>query len=151
MASRRRKKKPKAVIEPGAGKQPRTAGLAGPPSQVHPSWRSGLLQTAGPYGWHELDRKKLFEVHEKLRGFESQTWHEILIDGKQRNHYVEVTKLAPEARKRLQELRLDDIDELVSLRLSARERIWGILESGVLKLLWWDPQHRVCPSKKRHT
>jgi hypothetical protein len=46
---------------------------------------------------------------------------------------------------------LDEFEDLVSLRLSARERVWGILAEGVLELLWWDPDHKVCPSLPRNT
>ena len=70
---------------------------------------------------------------------------------KRNNHSVEIDKLSSTAQTRLTEIQLDDIDELVSLRLSAKERIWGILEQGVLIILWWDPNHQVCPSNLKHT
>ncbi len=44
-----------------------------------------------------------------------------------------------------------ETDALVSLRLGAKKRIWGVLEGSVLYVLWWDPHHEVYPSKKRHT
>jgi len=37
-------------------------------------------------------------------------------------------------------------DALVSLRLSGKERVWGILQENALLLLWWDPGHEICPS-----
>ena len=39
------------------------------------------------------------------------------------------------------------LDDVVSLRLSGPERVFGYLDNGVLVLLWWDPLHQVCPSK----
>ena len=57
-----------------------------------------------------------------------------------RNHEVEVGRLCTDARKRLVALHLDDIDKLVSLRLSGKERVWGIRDADVLQLLWWDPR-----------
>jgi hypothetical protein len=62
-----------------------------------------------------------------------------------------VDKLVPEARRRLIQLKLEDIDELLSLRLSGKQRVWGILSEGVAALLWWDPDHRICPSRLKHT
>ena len=79
------------------------------------------------------------------------TWNQISIDGKKQNHSVAIAQLSKETQKRLVEINIIDIDELFSLRLSGRERIWGILDKGVLNLLWWDPNHRVCPSIKKHT
>ncbi|RKZ46349.1 MAG: hypothetical protein DRR00_24365, partial [Candidatus Parabeggiatoa sp. nov. 3] len=57
----------------------------------------------------------------------------------------------PEVLKRLAEIHQDDIDELFSLRLSGKERLWGILDNHILKILWWDANHDVWPSKKKHT
>jgi hypothetical protein len=104
-----------------------------------------------PYGWHTLDTQTLRYVHEKLTHFEGRTWGEILVQDKKSNHSVEIDQLCSEAKSRLSEIGQDDIDELVSLRLSARERIWGILDQGILTLLWWDPNHNVCPSKLKNT
>jgi hypothetical protein len=67
------------------------------------------------------------------------------------NHRVSVEILCKEARDRLSELKLDDVDELLSLRLTGAQRIWGILEHNVVSLLWWDPNHQVCPSPKKYT
>ena len=60
-------------------------------------------------------------------------------------------KLCSHAQKRLVEMKLDDVDEVHSLRLSGVHRVWGILTENVLTLLWWDPNHEVCPSLKKHT
>ncbi len=74
------------------------------------------------------------------------TWAELL--GGKQNHNVSVSDLCKAARQRLEEIGQDDIDELLSLRLSGKERVWGILSEGVCTLLWWDPEHQVCPSVK---
>lgn len=76
------------------------------------------------------------------------TWSEI--EGRS-SHAVKVTGLAREARARLDELRQDEVEELFSVRIIGRERIWGIRAGAVLHLLWWDPYHQVCPSPKKHT
>jgi hypothetical protein len=103
-----------------------------------------------PFGWHELQRPKLEEILQKLGQFESMTWNEILVKHKKRNHSVEVYKLCSRAQKRLETLRLD-LDQIVSLRLSGEERVWGYRIEHTLNLLWWDPLHEVCPSEKRNT
>jgi len=40
-----------------------------------------------------------------------------------------------------------DVDEMLSLRLSGTERVWGILADGICTLVWWDPEHRLCPAQ----
>lgn len=64
-------------------------------------------------------------------------------------HEVKVEDLCSEARHRLEEIKQDDIEALYSFRLSGPQRVWGILEGHVVKLLWWDPKHEVCPSPKQ--
>ena len=104
-----------------------------------------------PYGWSELDRTALNIIRERLRSFESMTWNEILVQAHRQNHLVSIERLCKEARDRLEENRQSDIAELVSLRVGGGERVWGILDGSILKLLWWDPEHAVCPSLKKGT
>jgi hypothetical protein len=106
---------------------------------------------ASPFGWSAVSPEKLREVRDKLRDFESMTWYEILVAAKHRHHAVAIDKLCKQARDRLEELGQADIGDLVSLRLSGPERVWGILNGHVFKVLWWDPEHAVCPSLKKHT
>lgn len=79
------------------------------------------------------------------------TWGEILTEGGKRNHLIAVSRLDKPARERLIELKQDDVDEVMSLGLTSKGRILGILENSVLRLLWWDPNHDACPSYKRNT
>jgi hypothetical protein len=111
------------------------------------------MELVEPYGWHNLDARGIGSVRSRLSDFETMTWAEILVEGKKFHHAVSVEQLCKEARDRLNHLFRGniDVDELVSLRLSGKERVWGILDNGVLALLWWDPQHQVCPSLLRYT
>jgi hypothetical protein len=103
------------------------------------------------FGWHVIEAAKLKEVRQKLGQFESMTWTEILLDSKKQNHSVEVGDLVPAAQQHLEQKKILE-DKLISLRLSAQERVWGYLaEHGILVVLWWDPRHEVCPSILKRT
>jgi hypothetical protein len=104
------------------------------------------MELVDPFGWHTVSASTIRSVREKLGHFESMTWNEILVKGKKRNHSVSTSRLCAQAQKRLRDSGQADLDELVSLRLSGPERIWGILRQGVLAVLWWDPNHKVCPT-----
>jgi hypothetical protein len=106
------------------------------------------MEMCAPFGWHRLTGSELSEIREKLKSFESMTLSEIL---NRNNHRVPVGLLCKDAKDRLRELKLDDIEELLSLRLTGVQRIWGILDQNIVVLLWWDPYHLVCPSLKKHT
>lgn len=146
----KRSKNPVTQFHPTVSKTP-TAYTGTSPNEEPPAWRIARMEMVDPFGWYSLDATKLNAIREKLVEFERKTWNTILITEKHRNHSVSITNLCPEARKRLEDTNQDDIDEVVSLRLSGKERVWGIRIGFVMALLWWDPDHCVCPSLKSHT
>lgn len=117
----------------------------------HPVWRLQHLDLEhSKWGWKKITGKDFDDILEKLRKYETMTWGAIYND-KKRDHDVDINKLIKEAKKRLEELGLDDTDHLLRLRLEGRKRIWGIRDRYIFKILWWDPEHTVCISKKKHT
>lgn len=138
------KKQPKSLSIPSKDKSPRAA-----PSEtfyhLRPSWRVARMETVDPFGWHLIPADKIYEIRRKLGGFEGQTWCDIITRSQNNHHFMAVTKIFTDAQNRLNTLHLDDTDALFSLRLSGTERIWGILDNGVLLVLWWDPFHLVYP------
>ncbi len=118
---------------------------------ARPTWRIFLLQMRDPFGWHLLDAAKIHYVLTKLREYEGQTWNQILVVDKKKNHPIRIDKLCKDAQDRLKELKLDDVDELISLHLTGEERIFGIRDNEILNILWWDSEHQVCPSPLKYT
>ena len=90
------------------------------------------------------------DVASQLKSYSSRTWNEVA-SNKHRDHPVTIDKLCEKAKKRLRELKQDDLDELWRLRFTGSERIWGIRSGHVLRLLWWDPDHQVCPWEPKNT
>lgn len=136
-------KKPRSKTEPVAAKIPKEGE-----SQRKFNWSFQQAELDGPWGWKKISMEKfLNDVLEKLKHFETMSWSEI--KGK-KNHYIHVEKLNNKAKKRLQDLELDPV-KLFSLRLTGKERVFGLQEANILYILWWDPKHEVCPSKPRNT
>ena len=52
------------------------------------------------------------------------------------------------ARDRLAEIGQDDLDELMSFRITGESRVWCIQDSAIMRVLWWDPHHGVYPIEK---
>ena len=75
------------------------------------------------------------------------TWADV----KKRDHPIERNKIITEAQQRLEELQRDDVDELWRLRFTGQQRLWGIRNQRVFRILWWDPEHKICPTTKKHT
>lgn len=97
-----------------------------------------------------LQNKKCYRFLKKLHDFEGQTWSEIQIKDKKNNHIIDVADIIKEAQERLERLNLDE-DQLFSLRLAGKERLWGILRNGEFNILWYDTKHEICPSPPKHT
>lgn len=78
-------------------------------------------------------------------------WREIISKEPGKSHQISVSKLNRNPKKRLQEIGQTDIDDLFSLAIDGKRRVWGIKSVNILKIIWWDPDHTVCPSPKKHT
>lgn len=99
------------------------------------------------WGWNVIDGGTLHRIRERMSNFETMTFREILRSG---SHEIDTWKLCRSATKRMTE-KLLQFDTLMSLRISARERLWGIRTGNIIDLLWWDPEHEICPSEPKHT
>ena len=88
-----------------------------------------------------------FDIAKKLKWYESMDWKDTFA----RDHAVNVSSIIPEAQRRLTELKLDDVDQLWRFRLDGATRLWGLRIGSCFFALWWDPEHKICPSCLRHT
>lgn len=95
------------------------------------------------------------DIMKKLISFEGMIWDEIqkASGGKgagngTNSHFERISDLCKDAQKRAMELHLD-VDELFSLRLTGKLRVYGILENGIFSVVWYDPEHEIYPSKNK--
>ncbi len=109
------------------------------------------MELVDPFGWHKIESTKIHWVRQKLGEFESMTWNQILVEAKKHHHTISVSSICSEAKKRLKAIGQSDLEEIVSLRLTGTERVWGIRSQGVFTVLWWDPNHLVYPYVKKNT
>lgn len=107
------------------------------------AWRFSASDKGGPFAWTIAEDGKFREIIEKLYEFEGKNWNEITGGG---SHLIAVDQLSRDAKDRLVEIRRDDLDELVSLRLTGPNRVWCIKSGHILRVLWWDENHRVYPT-----
>ena len=115
-------------------------------------WKVSKIDEDGKWGWNKITCPDfLKKIWEKMRNFEKKKWSQILGEDHRKNHMISVSGIVKDARERLKELGHDDQEELVSLRLTGKQRLWAIRLDGEAFLLWWDPDHEICPSPKKHT
>ncbi len=90
-----------------------------------------------------------------LKSIGLNTWNEILLMDKKRNHTIQVDKLNKCAQERLKQLNII-CDEVISLHLTGCIRIYGIWQMATCSILWYDTDHGdndtcVCRSALKHT
>jgi hypothetical protein len=109
------------------------------------AWRFSACDRAGPFEWNVQPDAKYREVMEKLHEFETKNWNDIIAGG---SHPVEISKLDKPARDRLADTERDDLDELMSFRLTGPNRVWCVQTGHIMRVLWWDEDHQVYPTAK---
>ena len=103
-------------------------------------------------GWRDFKEPKNFveQVIAKLQELEKMSWQEILnaAGGKSEghgnnNHFIEGQKLPPEERRVfIEKGYMRDFEKVFSMRLSGKERLIGVVDLNVFKILWYDKEHR---------
>lgn len=98
----------------------------------------------GPFSCANVTLDVVRFIHEQLSRFEGMKWQEV---ENRFNHAIHVSRLSSAAQARLSVINMDDLEEVFSLRLQGKPRVIGIRRHAVLSILWYDPNHEVCPSK----
>jgi hypothetical protein len=146
MARHGKEKKVAFGAVPPGDKKPAIA--ADPISYLHlkASWRVRHVQMATPYGWRELSPEQIVYVQSKLSAFESMTWKEIFVDAKKQNHAIEVGDLKCDKARKWMESNMKGQPTLWTLRFTGKQRVWGIFSEGAYQIVFWDPEHQICPT-----
>ena len=144
-------KKPKHRCKPRQKPSPRTVADPNAYKTKKMRWSFELFDEQKKWWDNDSYRAKTFnDIAGHLKSFERRCWQDIE-GNRKRDHAVTIDRLVPEARKRLQELKLEDCECLMRLRFTGTQRVWGFRKDYYFMILWWDPLHKVCPSKKKHT
>lgn len=120
-------------------------------------WRFDMIDRVGKFAF-DLRRNDFmhYEVMEKMIAYSNMTWQEIgrqtHDQGKSKHHFLPIESLSKEAIDRFEAMQLEEYsDSIFSFSLQNKLRIVGIRENEHFHVLWYDPEHEVCPSKKKHT
>lgn len=138
------KRRPRLKNQPHPTKQPKTQEPAGY-DHLEISWAFDRADRAKSWrcSLHHVDA---WELLDHLSEKEHESWASLKQAG---SHNIAVEKLIKDAQKRLSDLKSDDLDELFSLRLTGKIRIWGIRDRYRLRVMWFDRDHEICPSPKK--
>jgi len=141
------RKQPRVRFEPKPVKRPRI----GEPSfheGLPLAWKFSQADRGGPWPWSAISPESRHALVDRMSNWETMTQTDLRQGG---SHPVPVSGLCREAQLRLAEIEQDDLDEMMSFRLSNRERLWCIRDRNLMRVLWWDPAHEVWPTQPRNT
>lgn len=133
-----------------------------PPSAVRPiaidelsfQWTANEVdhEHNGLWDW-DLTPKETADLLDLLSGVSNLVWREVKemkFNSKNRtralHHSQPVESICGEARRRLHVIGRGDQEEVFRLRHGNTIRVWGVLEGPVFSILWFDRNHKVCPS-----
>lgn len=120
-------------------------------------WMFDKIDRSGNYAFDvsrdDFDHK---EVLGKMIDYSSMTWAEVKRqthdDGRSKHHFLAPGSLSKEAADRLTARDLEEFsDYIFSFALQNKIRIVGIRNGKKFHVLWYDPNHEICLSQKRHT
>jgi hypothetical protein len=142
-------KKPKRIIKIFPEKKARGGSIIDKEKieEKKISWKFSIIDIDGKWTFKNIKKDYFWnDLLNKLKNLESQTVSEFIMP--EHNHKIEKCSLCKEAQRRLINIKLDDYDEFYSIHIDGKKRLWGILEFSNFKILWWDPNHEICLSKK---
>jgi hypothetical protein len=107
------------------------------------------VDVGGPWCLSKATPPDLVRILEAVPHLESMTPLAVF-SGYPGKDYAVAELPSREARDRLVELGRDDQD-ISCLRLSGPGRLFGFRRGHYFHVLWWDPDHSIYPSRKKHT
>lgn len=127
-------------------------------SEGLPVFHFNKIDRDGPFAFSPCRSCFVTDVFlDKLIDYSSMTWSEIDRQthdaGKSKHHFLSnLEGLSKEAKKRLSKLGLEEeTDCLYSFAFDNTLRIIGLRCNDDFYILWYDQNHEVCPSHKKHT
>ena len=150
MRSKRSRPTNKTVLLPNLP-TPKVPAWLGLPNleQQYLAWRFSHADIGGPYSCAALILKDFQLLWDKLRAFEKMNVAKLRDQGSYHTPYI--TNISREAKRRLRELSLDDIEVLHSFHITSTCRLWCVKYQNIMCVLWWDRKHKVYSVGKKHT
>lgn len=125
--------------------------------QKNMQWIADKKDNIGRWSWgvsrDQIDQD-FNEISSFLNSLTSNRWYEILSQRSgehYKHHEQEVFSIEKEAIERWAELGLEEFDTAFRFRSGSTKRIWGYKIVDVFHLIWWDPNHKIYPTEKKHT
>ena len=125
--------------------------------QERPVWSFANIDKSGKFAF-DVTREEFNhqDFIEKMIGYSGLTWGEIKKQthdkGKSKHHALNYDTLSRDAQERFRAKNLSEYeDSIFSFAFNNLTRIIGIRKNEKFEVMWYDPRHEFCPSRKKHT
>ena len=131
---------------------------------LRPVWMFTKIDRAGDFAFDVLRPDfRHAEFMAKMIDYSNMTWaqikHQTHDDGRSKHHAISFDSLSKAAQDRFVAKKLDedaqslddDSDVLFSFAFTNMLRIIGLRKGEKFYVLWYDSEHKVCSSYKKHT
>ena len=99
------------------------------------------------FGWRKVKIIHfLRKIVQLLQSYEGLKWHEV--KRKPHCHPWGLDEIPKECYSRLEERQID-IEQLFQIGLGNKPRIIGYKTRSIFYLMWYDPDHKFCPTKAK--
>lgn len=124
--------------------------------KMHPRWDFSNVDRDGEFAF-DISRSDFDTdcVFDKLIQYSSKTWYEIKTEthdskNKTKNHTLNYDKISKDGKSRIKFKQIpdEDLDIIFSFALTNLIRIIGLKKKDVFHVIWYDCNHRFCPSNK---
>jgi hypothetical protein len=108
----------------------------------------------GQFEWGQVsDPRRVRTILRRVMELEGKTWFDLQkADVSLHAHELSANRLSPEAEQAIADAKLDaEVDQLFQVGVSGKQRIIGLRYESEFHVVWWDPMHEFCPSKKKGT
>lgn len=134
--------KKEAVTTPFQSRMKKRMAWSDEQADLEDSWSWGQPRDWRGKVWDSILMPFLEEVVEK-------DWAEIEGErsGKDKRHKTYPQEaICKEAQDRLVYLELDDMETIFRFRITSKQRFYGFLVQHIFYALWWDAEHKICPT-----
>jgi hypothetical protein len=112
----------------------------------------GRFDVGSQWCLSEVTQDEIRTLLGRIRSIETMTITEAFNYGDEPGKDYSIEDLPTKAaRDRLVELNYDDEDQISRLRVTGRGRLYGFRRNERFYALWWDPEHTIYPSPRKHT
>lgn len=120
-------------------------------------WKFDKLDKGGEFAFNiDCDGFRHHDFLDKMIIYSNRKWSEIKRDthdkAKSKHHFLESNELSKAAQERIRKLKLEEYsDSIFSFSFDNKLRVIGIREDELFHVVWYDPEHKFCPSHLKHT